>query len=452
MSTANAPYIARDLEHVWHPCTQMKDHEGALPLIPIRRGQGPWIEDFAGKRYLDAISSWWVNLFGHANPRINAAIREQLERLEQVILAGFSHEPVIALSEALTALAPAGLTRCFYADNGSSAVEVAVKMSFHFWRNVGQPRKRRFITLTNSYHGETLGALAVGNVELYKETYRPLLMDVISVPSPDCFEREAGETWADHSRHKFAHMEAALARHADETAAVIVEPLVQCAGNMRMYDPIYLRLLREACDRHRVHLIADEIAVGFGRTGTMFACEQAQIRPDLLCLSKGLTAGYLPLSAVLTTEPVYSAFYDEYVKLNAFLHSHSFTGNPLACTAALASLKIFREDAVLERNRALAAHMGSRARELESHPHVAEVRQTGMITAVELVRNKRTREPYPWQERRGLVIYRHALERGVLLRPVGNVVYFMPPYVVTTDEIDLMVAVAREGIEKATCA
>jgi adenosylmethionine---8-amino-7-oxononanoate aminotransferase len=452
MSTANAPYIARDLEHVWHPCTQMKDHEREIPLIPIRRGQGAWLEDFAGKRYLDAISSWWVNLFGHANARINAAVREQLDRLEQVILAGFTHEPVIALSEALTAIAPSGLTRCFYADNGSSAIEVAVKMSFHFWRNVGQPAKRRFITLSNSYHGETLGALAVGNVDLYKETYRPLLMDVITVASPDCFEREPGESWADHSGRKFAQMEAALARHAHESAAVIVEPLVQCAGNMRMYDPIYLRLLREACDRHRVHLIADEIAVGFGRTGTMFACEQAGIRPDLMCLSKGLTAGYLPLSSVLTTEPVYAAFYDEYAKLNAFLHSHSFTGNPLACAAALASLKIFREDGVLERNRVLAARMGSRARELESHPHVAEVRQTGMITAVELVKDKRTREPYPWQERRGLVIYRHALERGVLLRPVGNVVYFMPPYVVTPDEIDLMVSVAREGIEKATCA
>jgi adenosylmethionine-8-amino-7-oxononanoate aminotransferase len=450
MRADNTTYVERDLAHVWHPCTQMKDHE-QVPLIPIRRGQGAWLEDFEGKRYLDAISSWWVNLFGHANARINAAVRAQLEQLEQVILAGFTHEPVIRLSEALTTLAPAGLTRCFYADNGSSAVEVAVKMSFHYWRNVGRSAKRRFITLSNSYHGETLGALAVGNVELYKDIYRPLLMDVITVPSPDCFEREPGETWAEHSRRKFAHMEAALERHADETAAVILEPLVQCAGGMRMYDPVYLSLLRAACDRHQVHLIADEIAVGFGRTGTMFACEQAGIRPDLMCLSKGLTAGYLPLSAVLTTEVVYAAFYDEYNKLNAFLHSHSFTGNPLACTAALACLDIFRAGAVLERNRALSARLGERARALEAHPHVAEVRQHGMIVAAELVRDKAAREPYPWQERRGLRIYRHALSRGVLLRPVGNVVYFMPPYVVTPEEIDLMVEVAREGIELATC-
>ena len=450
MTSANDPYVARDLKHVWHPCTQMKDHED-LPPIPVRTGRGAWLYDYDGRRYLDAISSWWVNLFGHAHPAIGAAVREQLERLEQVILAGFTHEPVIALSESLTALAPAGLTRCFYADNGSSAVEIAVKMSFHYWRNCGAGGRRRFITLSNSYHGETLGALAVGDVELYRQVYRPLLMDVITVPSPDCYTREAGESWAECSRRRFESMEAALGQHAHETCAVIVEPLVQCAGGMRMYDPVYLALLREACDRHRVHLIADEIAVGFGRTGTLFACEQAGIRPDFMCLSKGLTAGYLPLSAVLTTEQVYGAFYDEYAKLSAFLHSHSFTGNPLACAAANASLALLRAEHTLERNRALAAHMGARAQALADHPHVAEVRQRGMILAIEMVRERGSREPYPWQERRGLRVYRHALGRGVLLRPIGNVVYFMPPYVITPGEIDLMVEVAREAIAEATC-
>jgi adenosylmethionine-8-amino-7-oxononanoate aminotransferase len=428
----------------------MKDHEH-LPPVPIRRGRGVWLEDFAGRRYLDAVSSWWVNLFGHSNARINAAIEAQLHELEHVILAGFTHEPVIALSEALVKVAPAGLTRCFYADNGSSAVEVAAKMSFHYWRNVGRSAKQRFITLSNSYHGETLGALALGDVELYKAIYQPLLMDVRIVGSPDCFERAPGVTWAQHSRERFALMEETLARHHEETAAVIVEPLVQCAGGMRMYDPVYLKLLREACDRYAVHLIADEVAVGFGRTGTLFACEQAAIRPDMLCLSKGLTAGYLPLSVVMTTDEIYAAFYDEYVKLNAFLHSHSYTGNPLACAAARASLAMFESDDVLERNRVLAAHLNARASALAEHPHVAEVRQRGMIAAIEFVRNKATREPYAWQERRGLIVYRHALERGVLLRPVGNVVYFMPPYVITSEEIDLMVSVAAEGIEKATC-
>ncbi len=445
----NRVWLQRDLAHLWHPCTQMKDHE-TLPLIPIRRGEGVWLEDFEGRRYLDAISSWWVNLFGHANPRINAALKAQLDDLEHVILAGFTHAPAVELAERLTAVTPEGLNRVFYADNGSSAVEVALKMSFHYWRNRGKTAKTRFVNLSNSYHGETLGALAVGDVDLYKETYEPLLLQPITVPSPDCFERAPGISCEEHARAMFAHMEATLAHHADEICAVIVEPLVQCAGYMRMYHPVYLTLLREACDRHGVHLIADEIAVGFGRTGTLFACEQAGIAPDFLCLSKGLTGGYLPLSAVLTTDTVYEAFYDDYEKLTAFLHSHSYTGNALACRAALATLDIFRDEPVLERNREKSRRIRELCADLEDHPHVAEVRQTGMITAIELVRDKASRTPYPWQERRGLRVYRHGLERGVLLRPLGNVVYFMPPYVIEDDEIDLMVQVAKEGIEMAT--
>jgi adenosylmethionine-8-amino-7-oxononanoate aminotransferase len=368
-----------------------------------------------------------------------------------VILAGFTHEPAVALAERLTQLAPPGLSRCFYADNGSSAIEVALKMSFHYWRNTGRAGKRRFITLSNSYHGETLGALAVGHVELYREIYQPLLMDVITVPTPDCYEREDGEDWEAHSRRLMAPMEEALARHADQVCAVIVEPLVQCAAGMRMYHPVYLRLLRDACDRHGVHLIADEIAVGFGRTGTLFACEQAGITPDFLCLSKGLTGGYLPLSAVLTREGVYEAFYDEYSKLRAFLHSHSYTGNALACTAALATLDIFAADDVIVRNRALAEHLGRRTAELADLPHVAEVRQTGMIVAAELARDGDRNRPFDWQERRGLRVYRHGLQHEALLRPIGNVVYFMPPYVVTPEQIDRLVATARDGIREATC-
>ncbi|MGA9851538.1 MAG: adenosylmethionine--8-amino-7-oxononanoate transaminase [Gammaproteobacteria bacterium] len=447
--SANSDFVRRDLAVLWHPCTQMKDHEW-LPLVPIRRGRGVWLEDFDGKRYLDAISSWWVNLFGHANPRINAALARQMQELEHVILAGFSHEAVVELSERLVKIAPAGLTRCFYADNGSSAVEVALKMSFHYWRNRGRHKKTRFITLTNSYHGETLGALAVGDVPLYRETYQPLLMDVISVPSPDCFARESGESWESHTRKMFAHMEQTLEQHHDQVCAVILEPLVQCAGNMRMHHPVYLALLREACDRYGVHLIADEIAVGFGRTGTLFACEQAGITPDFMLLSKGLTGGYLPLSVVLTREEVYQAFYDEYVTLRAFLHSHSYTGNALGCRAALATLDIFASDAVIEHNHTLAAHMGKSVAHLTDHPHVGEIRQHGMILAMEMVKDKRRREAYAWQERRGLTVYQHALKRGVLLRPIGNVVYFMPPYVINEQEIDLMAQVAAEGIDLVT--
>jgi adenosylmethionine-8-amino-7-oxononanoate aminotransferase len=445
----NAELVRRDLSVLWHPCTQMKDHE-SLPMIPIRSGNGAWLEDFDGNRYLDAISSWWVNLFGHSNPRINAAIGEQLESLEHVLLAGFTHTAVIELSEQLVAAAPPGLERCFYADNGSSAVEVALKMSFHAWHNQGRTGKRKFVALENSYHGETLGALAVGDVALYKRTYSPLLMETVTVPSPDCYHREAGENWHDYSKRRFAEMEAVLAEQADEICAVIIEPLVQCAGGMRMYDPVYLKLLRTACDRHGVHLIADEIAVGFGRTGSFFACEQAGISPDFLCLSKGLTGGYLPLSVVLTSGAVYDCFYDAYEKQRAFLHSHSYTGNPLGCRAALATLAIFREDNVIEANRALAAVMAAAVEELRDHPHVGEVRQTGMILAVEMVRDRASRQAYPWQERRGLGVYRYALEHGVLLRPLGNVIYFMPPYVVTPGEIELLAKVAIAGIAHAT--
>ncbi len=445
----NHEFIKRDLACLWHPCTQMKDHE-AYPPIPIRRANGVWLEDLDGKRYLDAISSWWVNLFGHANPRINAALREQLERLEHVLLAGFSHEPAVELAERLVDLTPEGLVRCFYADNGSSAIEVALKMSYHYWRNQGKESRTRFINLSNSYHGETLGALSVGDVSLYRETYGPLLLEPITVSSPDDYLRPRDETPDDYLKRRCDEMEAALDQHAGTVCAVIVEPLVQCAGSMRMYDPAYLTWLRQACDRHNVHLIADEIAVGFGRTGTMFACEQAGIAPDLLCLSKGLTGGYLPLAVTLCTDRIYQAFYDDYGTLRAFLHSHSYTGNPLGCSAALATLDIFSEDNVIERNRGLSQVMETAVAGLADHPHIADIRQHGMILAMEMVADKSARRPYPWQERRGQRVYRHGLEHGMLLRPLGDVVYFMPPYIIDTEEIRLLAQVAAEGIDIAT--
>ena len=445
----NSSLIQRDLAVLWHPCTQMKDHE-QLPPIPIRRGEGVWLEDFDGRRYIDGISSWWVNLFGHANARINAAIADQLRSLEHVILAGFTHEPVVRLSERLIEIAPHGLSRCFYADSGSAAVEVALKMSFHYWRNSGQSKRNRFISLDNGYHGETLGALSVGSVALYRNTYEPLLLNNIVVPSPDCYHRSAAESCADFSRRMFEPMREALERHADEVCAVIVEPLVQCAGGMRMYDPVYLSLLRQACDQYKVHLIADEIAVGFGRTGTMFACEQAAIRPDILCIGKGLTGGYLPLSACLTTDDIYDAFYADYATQRAFLHSHSYTGNPLACAAAHATLDIFRDENVLSRNRILAEHMAGAVADLAGHVHVGEIRQTGMILAIEMVKDRKTKESYSWQERRGRLVYQYALAHGALLRPLGDVIYFMPPYVINEAQIDTLAKVAAEGIRVAT--
>ncbi|MGA9422911.1 MAG: adenosylmethionine--8-amino-7-oxononanoate transaminase [Rhodanobacteraceae bacterium] len=467
----NADLAARDLAVVWHPCTQMHDHANGVPMLPIVRGNGAWLIDADGKRYLDCISSWWTNLFGHAHPRIARALAEQAETLEHVIFAGCTHEPAIELAEQLVRIAPKRvfsppterrqgeaalesteektLRRVFFADNGSAAVEVALKMSFHYWLNDGHGEKTRFIALTGSYHGETLGALSVSDVALYRRTYASLLLEPILVTSPDAYLAEPGEGAAACAARRLLELRTALEAHAHETCAVIVEPLVQCAGGMRMYHPDYLAGLRKLCDEFAVHFIADEIAVGFGRTGTLFACEQAGVAPDFLCLSKGLTGGTLPLSVVLTSDEVYAAFYAEYSAGKAFLHSHSYTGNPLACRAALATLAIFRDEPVLQRNRALAAHLAARLAPLADHPNVADVRQTGLIAALELVRDKATRTPFPAAERRGLRVYLHGLEQGALLRPLGDVVYFMPPYVVTADEIDFMVDTAIAGIEKA---
>jgi adenosylmethionine-8-amino-7-oxononanoate aminotransferase len=446
----NTDLAARDLAHVWHPCTQMREHPSQLPLIPIVRGEGAWLIDADGKRYLDGISSWWSNLFGHANPRIAAAIAAQAARLNHVMLAGFTHEPALQLAEELTRIAPPGLTRVAYAGDGASAVEIALKMSFHYWHNAGQPRHTRFIALANAYHGETLGALAVSDLPLYRAVYGPLLFDPIVAPSPDWLDAEPGETHDEVARRRLGDLRALLERHAQTTCAVIVEPLVQCSGGMRMHAPAYLSGLRKLCDEFDVHLIADEIAVGFGRTGTLFACEQAAITPDFLCLSKGLTGGALPLSAVMTTGKVYDAFLGDYAANNAFLHSHTFSGNPIACAAALAALAIFRDEPVLERNRVLAAQLARRLAALREHPHIANLRQTGWIAAFDLVRDKAARTPWPRAERRGLRFYRHALERGVLLRPLGDTVYFLPPYCVDAGDLDLMVDVALEAVDAAT--
>ncbi|UXI67569.1 adenosylmethionine--8-amino-7-oxononanoate transaminase [Tahibacter amnicola] len=448
LASSNAALAARDLAVVWHPCTQMHDHE-SLPMLPIVHAEGVWLQDADGRRYLDAVSSWWTNVFGHRHPHIVAALKDQLDRLDHVMLAGFTHQPALHLAEELVRIAPPGLSRVFYADNGSSAVEVALKMSFHYWRNSGRSDKTRFIALTGSYHGETLGALSVTDVALYRNTYAPLLLEPILTPSPDAYEGEPGATPAETATRRLSDLRRILERHADETCAVIIEPLVQCAAGMRMYDASYLTGLRALCDEFGVHLIADEIAVGFGRTGTLFACEQGGITPDFLCLSKGLTGGTLPLSAVVTNETIYHAFYAEYRAGKAFLHSHSYTGNPLACRAALATLELFRDGTTLERNRGLSAHLARALEVFRDHPNVADVRQTGLIAAVELVRDRRTREPFPAAERRGLRVYRAGLERGMVLRPLGNIVYFMPPYVITPAEISQMVDAAVAGIASA---
>jgi adenosylmethionine---8-amino-7-oxononanoate aminotransferase len=434
-NSSNQRWLARSQAAVWHPCTQMQHHAQTaspahLPLIPIARGNGAWLYDFDGKRYLDGISSWWTNLFGHANPRINAALREQMDSLEHVMLAGFTHQPVIELSERLSALTAGALGHAFYASDGASATEIALKMSFHYWRNVGRPEKAEFLCLAGSYHGETVGALAVTDVAIFKDAYAPLVRAATTVPSPDFRQAAAGETSADVARRAAAGLEKHLEQHGSRIAALIVEPLVQGAAGMVMYDPEYLRLARALCDRFEVHLICDEIAVGFGRTGTFFAHEQATIdgspiRPDLMCLSKGISGGYLPLSVVLSSDTLYNAFLDDSVT-RAFLHSHSYTGNALACRAALATLDIFEQDKVVAVNREKAAKIGTALAPLADHPQVKHLRQRGMIAAFDV----NTDDPYFSRK-----FYRAALDREALIRPIGNTVYLMPPYIVSDDEI-----------------
>jgi adenosylmethionine-8-amino-7-oxononanoate aminotransferase len=436
--SANAEWLARSRRAVWHPCTQMKAHE-TLPLVPIARGEAAWLYDFDGHRYLDAVSSWWVNLFGHANPRINAALTAQLGELGHVMLAGFTHRPVVELSERLAALAPPGLGHAFFGSDGASATEIALKMAFHYWKNRGHPRKTGFVSLAGGYHGETLGALAVTDVPLFRDAYAPLLNRNAIVPSPDARGAAIGESARDVAQRAARALEAHLAAHHASIAALIVEPLVQGASGMAMHDPHYLARARELCTQHGVLLIADEIMTGFGRTGTFFACEQAGIVPDLLCLSKGITGGYLPLSCVLSTDAVFDAFYADQVA-RGFLHSHSYTGNALACRAALAVLDIFRDDDVIKANRAKAARWAALAAPLAAHPAVRNFRQRGMIWAFEVDTERADFARWCFAE---------GLTRELMLRPIGRTVYFMPPYVVTDDEFALLATRTREIIEAA---
>ncbi|MES2898378.1 MAG: adenosylmethionine--8-amino-7-oxononanoate transaminase [Pseudomonadota bacterium] len=432
--------VSRSLRSVWHPCTQMQHHE-SVPLVPVSHGRGAWLYDHEGKRYLDAISSWWVNLFGHANPRINAALKDQLDRLEHAMLAGFTHEPVVQLSEQLSDMTGRTLGHAFYASDGASAVEIALKMSFHAWRNASRVDKQEFVCLKGSYHGETIGALAVTDVALFKDAYGPLLRAARTVMSPDARQAGEGESAQDVARRAAQDVEALFIERADKIAAIIIEPLVQCATGMAMHDPLYLQLVRELCDRHDVHLILDEIAVGCGRTGTFFACEQAAIWPDFICLSKGISGGYLPLSLVLTRDEVYQAFYSTDVR-RGFLHSHSYTGNPLACRAALATLQIFKEDNVLVENKVRAARLTQALAPLAAHDKVSHFRQAGMIWAFDAVEPDAARAA-TFSRR----FFSAALENELLLRPIGRTVYLMPPYILNDEETDGLAERTRRVFE-----
>ncbi|WP_087685447.1 adenosylmethionine--8-amino-7-oxononanoate transaminase [Campylobacter lari] len=411
-----------DLKHIWHPCTQMSDHE-FLPLIPIKKAKGVYLYDFDEKSYIDCISSWWVNIFGHCNEYINEKIKDQLQSLEHVLLAGFSHEPIIKLSQRLCKLLP--FDKCFFADNGSSAIEVALKMSFQYHLNNGS-KKDKFLSLSNSYHGETLGALSVGDVALYKKTYKPLLLKSITTPVP---------TSKDYTK-ELEILESILKNHHHEICAFILEPLLQCAGNMHMYELGYLDEAVKLAKDYGVQVIFDEIATGFGRTGEMFALDYCSQSIDYICLSKAITGGYLPLSAVLTKDEIYEKFYDSYESRKAFLHSHSYTGNALACVAANATLDIFEKENIIAKNKIKSTFIKTQWESLKEFDFLGNFRNLGMVSAFDIQKSK--------YQRAGLEVFQRALEKGLLLRPLGNTIYFMPPYVINEDEINYIVQSLRE--------
>jgi adenosylmethionine-8-amino-7-oxononanoate aminotransferase len=436
-----AALIDRSLAAVWHPCTQMKQHE-SFPLVAITKGKGAWLYDENGNALLDAISSWWTNLFGHSNPRINRAITEQLEKIEHVMLAGFTHLPVVELSEKLSALTKQHLGHVFYASDGASAVEIALKMSHHYWQLTGKSQKKKFVCVENGYHGETLGALAVTDVAIFREAYGSLLQDVYTVSSPDARKAKVGESAEDVAKLAAKQVEELFIKEHQHIAAFIVEPLVQCAGQMAMHSPKYLHLIRELCNRYEVHLIADEIAVGCGRSGKFFACEHADIWPDFITLSKGISGGYLPLSLCLTTDQIYQAFYGDQTS-QGFLHSHSYTGNPLACAAALACLEIFESENVLEKNLGRSQDLAKAFTWAKTDPRIEHWRQQGMILAFD-VKNNYIKDPKSFAR----TMFANSLEAAVLIRPIGNTIYVMPPYILSSEETLQLGKAVQLALEK----
>lgn len=442
------PLQKKDLENIWHPCSQMKDYENFPPII-IDKGEGIYLYDINGKHYIDAISSWWVNLFGHNNKRINNALKKQVDSLEHVIFSNFSHKPAIELSEKILEVSPKGLSKIFFGDNGSSAVEISLKLSFQYHKQIGFKNKTKFISLKDGYHGETIGALSVSKTPLYSEIYNEILIQTIEVNSPNCFRCPYLKTRETCNTECFLEMEKTIKENHQEVTAVIIEPMVQCASGMKMYPKEYLIKLRELTKLYNINLIADEIAVGFGRTGKFFGVDHANITPDIMCVSKGLTGGYLPLSLVITTNEIYNAFYDDYEKLKSFLHSHSYSGNPLACSVAIETLNIFKEENILDKLKHKSKYLKNSVENLfKDLDYVGEIRSMGMICAIELVKNKKSKEPFDFKDRIGYKIYKIALENSLILRPLGNVLYFMPPYIITNHQMDEMINIALFSYKK----
>ncbi|NRR19299.1 adenosylmethionine--8-amino-7-oxononanoate transaminase [Brevibacillus sp. MS2.2] len=441
-----AELSAKNKQYVWHPFTQMKDYVAQEPLI-IARGEGIRLFDVNGKAYYDGFSSVWLNVHGHNVPELNQAITEQLDQLAHSTLLGMANVPSILLAEKLINLAPKGLSKVFYSDNGATAVEISLKMAFQYWQNRGQTGKHSFITMNNAYHGDTIGATSVGAIPLYHQVYKPLLFSPHVIPYPYPY-RQGGEEAAVQAT--LSSLESLLKERAHEIAAMIVEPVVQGASGMIIMPDGCLKKIAELLRTHDVLLIADEVATGFGRTGKMFACEHDGVVPDIMAVAKGLTGGYLPVAATLVTEQIYDAFFADYEEQKTFFHGHSFTGNPLGCAVALANLRLMEERGVVQQVAQKATDLDQLLRQLRDLPHVGDIRQKGLMAGIELVRDKETKEPYHWNERIGVRVCQVAREKGLLTRPLGNVIVFIPPLVSTTEELADMVGILTESIQDVT--
>ena len=438
--------LERDFRNIWHPCTQMREHESA-PLLLIEKGDGVYLIDRDGKRYIDVISSWWVNLFGHNHPRLNKALKDQLDQMAHVMFAGITHSPAINLAESLVKLTPSNLTKVFFSDNGSTSVEIALKMSLQYWQQVGENQRTRFIYLSGSYHGETLGALSVCGINLFREKFENVLMENLEVQGPDCYRCPYDLKPESCKAECFEHLEKTLEKNRGTVAGVIVEPLVQGASGMKMYSPVYLEKLQEACEDYEVHTIYDEVAVGFGRTGSLFVCDSHGLKPTFLCLSKGITSGYLPLAATLTSDQIYQAFYGEPASMNLFVHSHSYSANPLACACANETLSLLTKNNFLENLKPKIKFLEEAGGSLSEIKWCGEFRQRGMIAAIELVQDQLSKDAFPLKDRVGYKVYLEGLKRGVFMRPLGDVIYFIPPLIITNEEIEIMMNAAFESIE-----
>jgi adenosylmethionine-8-amino-7-oxononanoate aminotransferase len=438
-----------DRTYVWHPFTQMREWENDTPIV-IERGEGSYLIDTDGNRWLDGVGSIWTNVHGHCRLEINEAVKAQVDRLEHSTLLGLTNDQAAILAKRLVEITPEGLVKVFYSDNGSTAIEIGIKMAFQFWQQVGLPEKNRFISFKNAYHGDTIGAVSVGGIDIFHGMFRPLLFPTIQAPSPYCYRCERAEQKdpAACGMPCLTELERLMQLHAGETAGLVIEPVVQGAGGMIVQPPGFVRRVRELCDRYDILMIADEVAVGFGRTGTMFACQQEAVTPDIMALSKGITAGYLPLAATLATQKVYDAFLGEYRELKTFFHGHTFSGNPIACAAALASLDLFDRDRLLETLPEKIAYLAGRLDGISRLQHVGETRQAGMIGGIELVRDRSTREPYPWEERMGIKVCLEARKHGLFLRPLGNVIVIFPPLSISRDELKILM----DGIEASISA